>query len=326
MRVAVFGAGAIGGHLAIRLARGGADVSVIARGEHLAAIRANGLTVEAPDGRFNHWPRATDDPRAPGVQDAVLITVKAPALAAAAQAIAPLLGPHTPVVCVMNGIPWWYFHGVGGEHEGRRLERVDPGGAAWAAIGPARAVGAVIWSACTVVAPGVIEVEHAQNRLALGEPDGRPSPRAEAIAELMRSGGLRAEVSDRIRDLIWSKLLLNLSSGPMSVLTQANPKTLSGDEVCVEAARRMMAEAIAVARALGCTVDRDPATQITIGRGLTHMPSITQDLILGRPMEIDAMFEAPRELARLAGVATPTLDLLGTLAKIRARAAGLYTD
>jgi 2-dehydropantoate 2-reductase len=326
MRVCVFGAGAIGGHLAVRLARGGAAVSVVARGPNLAAIHDAGLTVEAPDGRHHCRVRASDQPAELGPQDAVVVTVKAYSLPSVAAAITPLLGPATPVVFVMNGIPWWYFIGAGGEAEGRRLPKADPGDAMRNAVGAARTVGGVIWSACTTVAPGVVEVANARSRIALGEPDGRPSPRAEALAAVLSAGGMEGEVTDRIRDMIWSKLLLNLSSGPMSVLTQANPRTLAAEPACVEASRHLMAEAIAIARALGCRVDLDPEAQIKINRDLSHVPSITQDLLLGRPMEIDALFDAPRELGAIAGVATPMLDLLVAMARVRAQVAGLYPD
>ncbi len=178
MKICVFGAGAIGGHLAARLAHGGADVSVVARGAHLAAIRANGLRLEAPDANFTVKVAATDDPATLGPQDAVLVTVKAPALGSVAASIAPLLGPDTPVVFVINGIPWWYFDQHGGALDGTPLDSLDPGGAVRAAIGPARAIGGVVYSACTVTAPGVIEVEHLRNRLVLGELDGTLSARA----------------------------------------------------------------------------------------------------------------------------------------------------
>jgi len=324
MRVCVFGAGAIGGHLAVRLARGGADVSVVARGANLAAIQATGLTVEAADGRFSAQVAASDKPESLGAQDAVIVTVKAPALTSVAAGIGPLLGPETVVAFVMNGIPWWYFDGIGAPFEGRRLPRIDPDDAVRKAVGAQRTIGGVIWSACTVKSPGVIEVAHAQNRLMLGEPDGRKSPRAQALAAVLSAGGLPAMATPRIRDMIWSKLLLNLSSNPISVLTQSTPETLSTEPAVVEASRRVMQEAIAVARALGCTVDRDPEAQITINRSLAHVPSITQDLLLGRPMEIDAMFDAPLELGRIAGVPMPTLELLVAMAKLRAKAAGLY--
>ncbi len=324
MRVCVFGAGAVGGHLAARLARGGADVAVVARGAQLAAIAADGLRVEAPDGVLHATVRASADPAELGEQDAVIVTLKAPALPQFAATVAPLLGRDTAVVFAMNGIPWWYFHREGGPHDGRRLDRIDPGGAVWRAVEPQRAVGGIVYSSCTVIRPGVIEVAHGNNRLLLGEPDGRLSPRAEALAAVLRAGGMGAPVVADIRRQVWAKLMLNLGSGPMAVLTGATGAALFQEPACCDALRAVVAELAAVAAAMGCPVPADPEALIAGALRLRHTASIVQDLELGRPMEVEAMFAAPLELARLAGVATPTLDLLVALAKLRARTAGLY--
>jgi 2-dehydropantoate 2-reductase len=326
MRICVFGAGAIGGHLAGRLAKGGAEVSVVARGAQLDAIRRDGLRVEVPDGAIHARIAASDEPAALGTQDAVIVTVKAPALPSVARTIGPLLGPETPVVFAMNGVPWWYFHAHGGPLDGRRLSRIDPDGLLWEAVGPDRAIGGVVYSACTVTAPGLVEVETANNRLVLGEPDGAISARAEAIAALLRAGGLRVEMTDRIRDAVWSKLLLNLVAGPLCVLAQAEQRAVMSEPACADAARRILEEGAAIARAMDCEPRYDPDRIIAGAAVLAHKPSIVQDLERGRPMEIDALFVAPLELARMAGVSTPTLDLVVTLAKIRARQAGLYRD
>lgn len=322
MRVCVFGAGAVGGHIAGRLARGGAEVCTVARGAHLAAIRANGLRVLAPDAEMHARLPASDDPADLGPQDAVIVTVKAPALPQVAARIGPLLRPDTPVVFAMNGIPWWYFHGHGGPEEGRRLPRLDPGGAVWDSVGPERAVGGVVYSACTVAEPGVVHVENARSRVVLGEPGGAATPRVEAIAGAMRAGGLIAEVSGCIRDRVWAKLLLNLGTGPMGVLTESGPRALFEEAACRDAARRVVAEGAAIARAWGRRVEPDVEGQIEHGRRSAHVPSIVQDLRLGRPMEIAALFEAPLDLARMRGVEAPTLALLVALARVRARAAG----
>ncbi len=326
MKVCVFGAGAIGGHLAARLFKGGADVSVIARGANLEAMRARGLRVHAPDGEIVAPVRAASDPADLGRQDAVLVTVKAPALPSVASSIGKLLGPDTPVVFAMNGIPWFYFHAEGGPHDGMRLERLDPGGALWTAIGPARAIAGVVYSACTVIEPGVVEVESARSRLVLGEPDGARSARTEALAEVLRAGGIVAEVSERIRDTIWAKLLLNLGGGPLAVLTGCPPSRYYAEEPCREATKRLLAEAAAIAAALGCRVSPDAEGQIRNGSKSDHKPSILQDLELGRPMEIDALHTVPLELARLHGVATPTLEMLAAMVRARAREAGLYAS
>ena len=252
------------------------------------------------------------------------MTVKAPALPAVAAGIGPLLKPDTPVVFVMNGIPWFYFHGIGGALEGRRLPKIDPDDALWRAVGPERAIAGVVYAASAVIAPGVIELENPNSRVVLGEPDGRSSQRVQAIAAHINGGGMKAIVITAIRDEIWNKLLGNLGNAPMAVLTQVSIRDLFQEPVCVEAARRVMQEAAAVANALGANPDADHEKRIAHGRSLDHKPSILQDLELGRPMEIDGIFDAPLELARMVGVATPTLDLLVAMAKVRARAAGLY--
>ncbi len=315
MRVCVYGAGAIGGHLAVRLARG----------PHLAAIQHDGLTVHTSEGQLHARVQASDDPKALGPQDAVLVTVKAPALPAVAAGIGPLLKSDTPVAFVMNGIPWFYFHGIGGALEGRRLPKIDPGDALWRAVGPERAIAGVVYAASAVIAPGVIELENPNSRVVLGEPDGSTSQRVQAIAAHVNDGGMKAVVSTAIRDEIWNKLLGNHGNAPLAVLTQVSIRDLFQEPECVAAARRVMQEAQAVANALGAKLpDADHDRRIAHGRSLDHKPSILQDLELGRPMEIDGIFDAPLELARMVGVATPTLDLVVAMAKVRARAAGLY--
>ncbi len=325
MKVCVFGAGAIGGHVAGRLAKGGAEVSVVARGAHLAAIRANGLRVLAPDGEIVARVAATDDPSTLGPQDAVFVAVKAPALPSVAAGIGPLLGVDTPVAFVMNGIPWWYYHAHGGPQDGAALPRLDPEGALQRAVGFRRAIGGIVYSACTVIEPGVVHVEHARNRLILGEPDGSRSARVLALAAVLEAGGLTMEVTERVRDAVWGKLLLNLGSGPLGVLTGSPPQDFYAEEACRAATRSVLAEAAAVAAAVGCSVTPDAEGQVRNGSKSGHKTSILQDLELGRPMEIDTLYTVPLEMARAAGVPTPTLDLLAALTRARARSAGLYT-
>ena len=324
MKVCVFGAGAIGGHLAVRLARGGADVSVVARGAQLEAIRRNGLKVVTSEGELDVEVRASADPAELGPQDAVLVTVKAPALPAVAASIAPLLGSDTPVAFVMNGIPWFYFHGIGGELEGRRLPKIDPGDALWQTVGPDRAIAGVVYAASAVIRPGVIELENPNSRVVLGEIDGRISQRVQSIAAHINGGGMKAEVTPAVRDAIWNKLLSNLATGSLAVLTNATIRRLYQEEVCVATARRIMHEAAAIAVAVGAQPDMDHEKRVAHGRGLDHKPSILQDLELGRPMEIDGIFDAPLAMARATGVHAPTLEMVVGLMKVRAREAGLY--
>ncbi len=324
MKICIFGAGAIGGHLAARLHRAGARVSVIARGAHLAAIQANGLTVHAIDGQHSAAVAAAADPAELGPQDAVFVTVKAPALPAVAARIAPLLGPDTPVAFVMNGIPWWYFDHLPGPHQGKSLPRIDPGDALRQALGPGRTLGGVVYSASAVTAPGVIEVEQPKSRVILGEPDGTMSDRVRTLSDLITKGGISGEATPAIRTEIWNKLISNLAGGTLAVLTGGAPKGAYIEPAVQQAALRMMQEAAAIAQALGADPATDHARRIAGQRSMDHKPSILQDLELGRPMEIDGMFDAPLVLAHMAGVAAPTLELLVALSKLRARTAGLY--
>ena len=324
MKICVYGAGAIGGHLASRLHRGGAEVSILARGPHLAAIQANGLTVHAVDGVHNVKLRAASDPADLGPQDAVFVTVKAPALPQIAAGIGPLLGRDTAVAFVMNGIPWWYFDGLGGPHEGKSLPRIDPGDVLRKALGPGRAIGGVVYSASAVIEPGTIEVEQPKSRVILGEPDGTLSDRVIELASLITKGGISGEPVADIRTEIWNKLIGNLAGGTLAVLTGTAPQTVYTEQAGVRASLAAMAEAAAIAQALGSKPGVNHEARIKSQGSMAHKPSILQDLEASRPMEIDGMFDAPLALARLAGVATPTLDLLVALCKIRAESSGLY--
>jgi 2-dehydropantoate 2-reductase len=321
MKICVFGAGAIGGHLAARLARGGAEVSVVARGAHLAAIQAQGIRVVAPDLDFTEKLHASADPAELGVQDAVLVTVKAPALPSVAASIAPLLGPKTAVVFVMNGIPWWYFDGLKGAFAGTRIAALDPADEVRRSIGPSRSIGGVVYSACNVLSPGVIEVEHTQNRLVLGEIDGTLSARMEAISAPLRAGGLTMDHVTDIRSAVWTKLLMNMAASPIAVLTGAAPKFNLAEPAVMEAVRAIYAEAYAVATALGAAPSLDIEARIRGAVNLLHKPSMLQDLELGRPMEVETILTTPLRVARMAGVATPVMDLIFALARLRAQTA-----
>ena len=323
MRICIFGAGSVGGYLAASLARGGTDVSVVARGAHLSAIQSNGLTVETPEGSFTARVAASANPADLGPQDAVIVTVKSPALPAVAASITPLLTRDTPVAFVMNGIPWWYFH----PHEDRRLPRLDPGNALWNTIGPHRAIGGVFWPACSVPAPGVIRLLSGAGRgTTFGEPDGSISARIDAIAAAFRAASLPVTITPDIRELIWQKLAFNLSAGPMCVLTQSPVRATHEEAALIDCSRHLVAEAEAIAAAMGFQLNIDIDRVVATNTQLAHRPSILQDLEAGRPMEIDALYSVPLDLASLYGIATPTLDLLVAMIKVKARAAGLYTQ
>jgi len=325
MRICVFGAGSVGGYLAGFLARGGADVSVVARGAHLAAIRAGGLRVETPDETVAVRLSASDNPADLGEQDAVIVTVKAPALPDVAARIAPLLREDTAVAFVMNGIPWWYFHRYGGAREGQQLPRLDPGGALWRSVGPQRALGGIFWPACSTPAPGLVRLLTGAGRgTVFGEPDGTTTPRIGALADAFQAAHLPVTIASDIRTLIWQKLVFNLSAGPMCVLTETPVFATHTETALIDCSTRMVAEATAVARAMGIALDLDMAQIIATNTRLQHRPSILQDLQAGRPMEVDALYSVALDMARMAGVATPTLDLLVALIKAKARTRGLY--
>jgi 2-dehydropantoate 2-reductase len=323
-RICVYGAGAIGAHLAARLAAAGAEMSVIARGAHLAAMQARGITLRSAEGDQTYPVQAAENAAEIGPVDAVLVTVKAPALPAVAAGIAPLLGPDTPVAFIMNGIPWWYFDGIGGALEGKRLSVLDPGDALRRAIGVERAIGGVIYAASAVVAPGIVTSEHADLKLFLGEPGGVVSPRAQALAALLSTGGMPTDAVGNIRHRIWGKLLGNMVVGPLCLLSRQDMKATLADPAIFEAGVRISDEGTALARALGHDLKVPGEVRMRRFGETAHKPSILQDLELGRPMEIDALFTAPLQLGQDLGVPMPNFALMVALARQAATAAGLY--
>jgi 2-dehydropantoate 2-reductase len=325
MKICVYGAGAVGGHIAGRLAGSQAEVSLIARGETLAAIRQHGLQVETRDGKLVSHPFATDRPGDLEPQDIVIIAVKAPALPTIAEQVASLLHRDSLVLFVMNGIPWWYFHSHSGALDGTRLRRLDPEGALWDHIGPERAAGAVAYTACSVIAPGVIRAENALNRLIIGRPDGQPDARLDSLAALLNPSGLEVTITAKIRDAIWAKLVMNLIGGSLGVLTASAMKDVLNKPAVAGTAKAMADEGVAIARALECNPG-EPDKGLSKLATSSHLQSIAQDLLAGRPMEIDGLFRVPLDLAQLVQVPTPNLDLVIELATQRARAAGLYHD
>ena len=323
MKICIFGAGAIGGFIAGYMARAGVDVSVVARGAHLQAIREKGLTVEAPDETFTVAVHASDNPADLGVQDGVLVTVKAPALPSVARMIAPLLAEDTPVAFLTNGVPWWYFHGHGGAMDGQRLPLLDPDDVIWNAIGK-RTVGGIAWPASSVPEPGVIRVMSPKSRgTVLGAPDGVTTPGILALEQAFIAAGLPVTVETQIRDRIWEKLAFNLSAGPMCVLTETPVRATHEEEALIAASRRVLAEAEALIKALGRNAVLDVERIVSTNMVLGHRPSILQDLMARRPMEVDALYNVPLQLAKLTGTPVPTLEFLAAL--IRVKVKGLST-
>lgn len=326
MKVCIFGAGAIGGYIAAELAHAGdAEVTCIARGPHLAAMKENGLKLVYKDGtERNVRVNATDDPAEAGPQDFVFVTLKAHSSAAVADKMAPLFGPETALVTGQNGVPWWYFYKLEGKYEGTQVQSVDPGHRQWDLIGPERAIGCVVYPAAEIAEPGVIHHAYG-NRFSIGEPSGEKTDRVQALSKLMGDAGLRAPVRPRIRDDMWVKIWGNVSLNPISALTGGTlAEVIDDSEVC-GVIRASMIEAQQVGEALGVKFAIDVEKRIAGAREVgDHKTSMLQDLELGRPMEIDALVASVQELGRIVGVATPTIDIVLGLVKQRARLAGCY--
>ena len=324
MKICIFGAGAIGGYMGAKLAKAGAEVSLVARGPHLAAMREKGLTLIEEGEAFTVPVTASDDPAEIGPQDYVIITLKAHSVPPVVARMQPLIGDSTTIVSGVNGIPWWYFHGLDGPLAGTRLESVDPGGAQWEGFGPERVLGCVVYPAAEVSEPGTIR--HIEgNRFSLGEPSGEKSERATRLSQALQAVGLKAPVRPRLRDEIWVKLWGNLSFNPISALTHATLDVLCTDDGTRQVARDMMVEAQAIAEKLGVKFPIDVERRIDGGAAVgAHRTSMLQDLESGRPMEIDALVTSVQELGRLTDTPTPTIDTVLALVRLRARTAGLY--
>jgi 2-dehydropantoate 2-reductase len=323
MKICIYGAGAIGGFLGAELALAGEEVTLIARGPHLAAMKQNGLTLIRDGEKRVAKVRCCEDPAEAGVQDYVVITLKAHSVPGIVPHLKPLLGPETAVVWGVNGIPWWYFHGLDGAWRDRRLASVDPGDVQWNGIGPQRMIGCVVYPACEVTEPGI--VQHVEgDRFTLGEPTGEKSARATKLSEALIRAGLKAPVRPRIRDEIWIKLWGNLCFNPISALTHATLDVIATDPGTRAVARAMMLEAQAIGEKLGVKfgidVDKRIAGAAAVG---AHKTSMLQDLERGRPMEIDALVAAVQEMGAMTSVVTPTIDTVLSLIRQRAQTAGL---
>jgi 2-dehydropantoate 2-reductase len=302
MKFLIAGAGAIGAYLGARMAQAGFDVTLFARGPHLRALQEHGVQVKSGEGDFVAWPKITGSLDDVGPVDVVFLGVKAHGLPKLVPQLKPVLGPDTTVVSTQNGIPWWYFQGFGGEWEGIRLERVDPGGVISEAIAARSVVGSIIYFATEITAPGVIQ--HIEgNRITLGEPDGTRSDRIRAIAEALVASGFRCPVTTRIRHEIWVKVLGNASFNPVSALTRATLVQIARDPGTSSVIRGIMQEVEAVSSKLGMelpiTIDQRIAGAEKVGE---HKTSMLQDLEAGRPMELEALVGAVVELGERVGL------------------------
>lgn len=322
--VCIYGAGAIGGWIGARLAAQGAAVSLVARGATLTALQQQGLRLREGESERTYSVRAVAEPAELGVQDLVVLAVKAPALADVARRIGPLLGPDTVVLTAMNGVPWWFFQGFGGALAGRRLMAVDPTGAIAAAIPASQVIGAVVHASCALNAPGVVR-HHFGRGLILGEPSGAASPRVQALAALLSAAGFEASVSAQIQRDIWYKLWGNMTVNPISALTGATTDLILDDPLVRDFISGVMLEAREIGARLGILISQQPEDRHAVTRKLgAFKTSMLQDVEAGKPVELDALVGVVRELGQLTGVATPLTDALLGLSRVQARVRGLY--
>ena len=324
MKICIFGAGAVGGLIAAWLARAGHDVSVVARGVHLTAIRRNGLKILSSEKQQTFKIRAESDPALLGPQDYVIVTVKGQSLSQVAASIGPLVGAGSSVVTAMNGVPWWFFDRLAYGGGRLRLETLDPGGAIGRAIPTERVVGCVIHLAASTPEPGVVR-HNMGRRLILGEPGGRNGARTGRIAEALRGAGFEVEESGFIEKDFWVKLLGNVSFNPVSALTLATANRMIADDYVKAYMVAIMRECLAIGRAVGVDADIDPEARMDMARKLgVFKTSMLQDLEAGKALEIDGLLTGTLEVARKAGVAAPYTESLMGLARLRAGSTGQY--
>jgi 2-dehydropantoate 2-reductase len=327
-KICIYGAGAIGGWIGARLAAAGHPVNVVARGATLAALGAHGLRLREGSGadqRERAFPvRATDQPAELGVQDLIVIAVKAPAMTEVARAIGPLIGPRTVALTAMNGVPWWFLQGFGGAAAGRTLESVDPGGVIARAIAAEHVLGGVVHASCSVDAPGVVR-HHMGQGLIVGEPTGGRSARAQALVDLLLPAGFEVTLSEQIQKDIWYKLWGNMTINPICAMTGATADRVMDDELARGFVSAVMLEAREIGARIGIPIAQTPEDRHAITRRLGAVkPSMLQDVEAGRAVELDALVTSVRELGQLTGVPTPFTDALLGLSRLHARVRGLY--
>ncbi len=324
MKTCIVGAGAIGVFLGARLAASGVEVSALARGATAQALRKHGWRLESGGTMTSMPARVALSPAELGVQELVIIAVKGPALAGVAASIAPLIGPSTIVVTAMNGVPWWFFQGFGGAHQGLQLDSIDPGGHIAAAIPAAQVLGCVVHAACSTPEPGLTR-NAVGKRLIFGEPAGGRSLRLERVGALLSNAGFEVELSECIQRDIWYKLWGNMTMNPVTALTGATADRVLDDTLVDEFCLTVMREAQVVGASIGCAIAETPEQRHVITRKLgAFKTSMLQDVEAGRPVEIDVLLSAPREIGVALGIPTPYLDALLGLARLQAQTRGLY--
>jgi 2-dehydropantoate 2-reductase len=323
-KVCIYGAGAIGGWMGVKLAQAGCDVSVVARGATLTALQQHGLRLQQGEDVSSAKVNASADPAALGVQDLVIIAVKAPALGEVAQAIAPLIGPDTLVLTAMNGVPWWFFEGFGAQYTGTRLKAVDPDGAIARAIPAKHIIGCVVHASCSLNSPAFVK-NHFGNKLIIGEPSGEKTARLQALAALLEKAGHEVAVSEQIQQDAWYKLWGNMTVNPVSAFTGATTDLILGDPLVRDFISRVMLEAKEIGARIGIPINQQPEDRhaVTLKLG-AFKTSMLQDVEAGKAVELDALVTVVKELGELTQVPTPFTDALLGLSRLHARVHGLY--
>jgi len=326
VKVCVYGAGAIGGYLGVRLAIAGNEVCAVARGDTLAAVREGGWRLQMGDDLHTVLVQVSDDPAELGTQDLVVVSVKATAMKEVAAGIAPLLGPETVVLTAMNGVPWWFFDGFGGEFEGMRLEAVDAGGAIADAIPTHHVLGGVVHMSCAVAEPGLVR-HVAGNLVMIGEPSGGDSERLRAVADMLAGAGIETRVVPSIQSEIWYKLWGNMTMNPISGLTGATCDRILDDPLVNRFCLGVMAEASATGDKIGCPIAQSGEERNALTRELgAFKTSMLRDVEAGKAVELDALVTVVAEIAAKVGVSAPHIDTLLGLARLHARVRGLYPE
>jgi 2-dehydropantoate 2-reductase len=325
MKVCIYGAGAIGGWMGVKLAQAGCELSVVARGATLQALQRDGLRLQQQTGETaSAKVRASASPADLGVQDLVIVAVKAPAMAEVAKAITPLLGPNTIVLTAMNGVPWWFFEGFGGRHAGTRLKSVDADGSIARAVPAKHIIGCVVHASYSLDGPGQVR-QHFGNKLIIGEPSGEKTVRVRELAALLEKAGFEAVLSDQIQKDAWYKLWGNMTMNPISAITGATTDRVLDDELVRGFIHKVMLEAKEIGARIGIPIDQSPEDRHVVTRKLgAFKTSMLQDVEAGKAVELDALVTVVKELGELTEVPTPFTDALLGLARLHARVRGLY--
>ena len=324
-KICIYGAGAIGGHIAGHMVRSGCEVSLVTRGPHLEAIQKKGLRIIAGKDDFTVAINATNDPSELGQQDYIFITLKSHQVPDNLLEITRLMGPKTVVLPPTTGIPWWYFHSLAGPYEGRQLPELDSDNRQWDAIGPDRVIGCAFWTAAEVIEPGVVRQDGLRASYPIGEPSGGETARLKLLADLMTEGGLHAPVQRDIRGQIWTKMINSLCWNTAAFLTEAVNGRFAEAADAVDVVRRMMVEMEKVAVALGANIPTPMEKRIAMTVGASnHIMSMLQDLTRGRPIELDALADSVRVMSGISRVPTPTVDTLIALTRLKGRIRGVY--